>query len=66
MIENRPGGGCSIGAIGVARAQPDGYTLLFGASTQIINIPMLQKVTYARKGISCRSASLVPGLICWA
>jgi tripartite-type tricarboxylate transporter receptor subunit TctC len=46
VIENRPGGGGSIGAIGVARAQPDGYTLLFGASTQIINIPMLQKVTY--------------------
>jgi tripartite-type tricarboxylate transporter receptor subunit TctC len=46
VIENRPGGGGSIGAIGVARAQPDGYTLLFGASTQIINIPMLQKVAY--------------------
>jgi tripartite-type tricarboxylate transporter receptor subunit TctC len=46
VIENRPGGGGSVGAIGVARAQPDGYTLLFGASTQIINIPMLQKVTY--------------------
>ena len=46
VIENRPGGGGSIGAIGVARAQPDGYTLLFGASTQIINIPMLQKVSY--------------------
>ena len=46
VIENRAGGGGSVGAIGVARAQPDGYTLLFGASTQIINIPMLQKVSY--------------------
>ena len=46
VIENRPGGGGSVGAIAVSRAQPDGYTLLFGASTQIINIPMLQKVAY--------------------
>jgi tripartite-type tricarboxylate transporter receptor subunit TctC len=46
VIENRPGGGGAVGAIAVSRAQPDGYTLLFGASTQIINIPMLQKVAY--------------------
>jgi tripartite-type tricarboxylate transporter receptor subunit TctC len=46
VIENRPGGAGSIGAIGVARAAPDGYTLMFGASTQIINIPSLQKVAY--------------------
>ena len=46
VIENRAGGGGSVGAIAVAHAQPDGYTLLFGASTQIINIPMLQKVSY--------------------
>ena len=31
---------------GALTRQPDGYTLLFGASTQIINIPMLQKVSY--------------------
>ncbi len=46
VIENRPGGGGSVGAIAVSRAAADGYTLLFGASTQIINIPMLQKVAY--------------------
>ena len=46
VIENRAGGGGAVGAIAVAHAQPDGYTLLFGASTQIINIPMLQKVSY--------------------
>ena len=46
VVENRAGGGGSVGAIAVARAQPDGYTLLFGASTQIVNIPMLQRVSY--------------------
>jgi tripartite-type tricarboxylate transporter receptor subunit TctC len=46
IIENRAGGGGSIGAIGAARAAPDGYTLMFGASTQIINIPLMQKVAY--------------------
>ena len=46
VVENRAGGGGSVGAVAVAKAQPDGYTLLFGASTQIINIPMLQKVSY--------------------
>jgi tripartite-type tricarboxylate transporter receptor subunit TctC len=46
VIENRPGGSGSIGAVQVARAAPDGYTLMFGASTQIINMPMLQKVNY--------------------
>jgi tripartite-type tricarboxylate transporter receptor subunit TctC len=46
VVENRAGGGGAVGAIAVSRAQPDGYTLLFGASTQIINIPMMQKVSY--------------------
>ena len=49
VIENRAGGGGAVGAIGVAKARPDGYTLLFGASTQLVNIPMLQKVVYSHK-----------------
>jgi tripartite-type tricarboxylate transporter receptor subunit TctC len=33
VIENRPGGNGMIGADAVAKATPDGYTLLFNAST---------------------------------
>jgi tripartite-type tricarboxylate transporter receptor subunit TctC len=49
VIENRGGGGGAVGAIAVSKARPDGYTLLFGASTQLVNIPMLQKVVYSHK-----------------
>jgi tripartite-type tricarboxylate transporter receptor subunit TctC len=38
IIENRPGAGTSVGAEAVARATPDGYTLLFSdSSTFVIN-----------------------------
>lgn len=33
VVENRPGGGGTIGGGAVANAQPNGYTLLFNAST---------------------------------
>ncbi len=47
VIENRPGGGQMIGAEAVARAAPDGYTLLVSdSSTFVINPHLYRKVPY--------------------
>ncbi|MBC5766098.1 Bug family tripartite tricarboxylate transporter substrate binding protein [Ramlibacter albus] len=47
VVENKPGGNGTIGADAVAKAQADGYTLLFNAST-FVTAPMTMKsVPYA-------------------
>ena len=42
IVENRPGGNGVIGGDAVAKAAPDGYTLLFNAST-FVTAPMTMK-----------------------
>jgi tripartite-type tricarboxylate transporter receptor subunit TctC len=42
VVENKPGGNGVIGGDTVAKAQPDGYTLLFNAST-FVTAPMTMK-----------------------
>lgn len=39
VVENRPGAGGSIGAEAVAKAPPDGYTLLLGSTSEIAQYP---------------------------
>ena len=46
IIQSKPGGGASIGAEYVARAKPDGYTVLFGTAAAHIVTPLMQKVQY--------------------
>jgi tripartite-type tricarboxylate transporter receptor subunit TctC len=46
VIENRGGAGGITGAAQVARSTPDGYTFLFGAGSQLVLAPLLQKVGY--------------------
>ena len=43
MVENRPGGGSTIGLKSVALAEPDGYTLLFGGTMTMSVFPPLFK-----------------------
>ena len=37
LIDNRPGAATNIGADAVARSKPDGYALLFGGVSQVLN-----------------------------
>lgn len=47
VIENHGGGGGIIGAADVARAQPDGYTVLLGnTSTQVLNPAIMPNPPY--------------------
>ena len=46
VVENRAGGGGNIGTEVVARAPPDGYTLLANSSTHVINASLYEKLSY--------------------
>ena len=42
VVENIGGGGSSLGAAAVARAQPDGYTILLGGTQTHVNEALLK------------------------
>ncbi|HLU02717.1 MAG TPA: tripartite tricarboxylate transporter substrate binding protein [Advenella sp.] len=47
IVENKPGAGGQIGTLAVARAKPDGYTLVMGTiNTHGINAAMYKKLPY--------------------
>ena len=46
VVENRPGAGSAIGTELVARAAPDGTTLLIAASAHVMNPPMMPRLPF--------------------
>jgi len=46
IVDNKAGGAATIGTGYVARAKPDGYTLLIGTSAGHVVTPLMQKIAY--------------------
>jgi tripartite-type tricarboxylate transporter receptor subunit TctC len=46
IVENRPGGGTTIGTKAVATAAPDGYTLLFASATHTLGPALIKNLAY--------------------
>ncbi|WP_420226367.1 Bug family tripartite tricarboxylate transporter substrate binding protein [Pigmentiphaga litoralis] len=66
IVENRPGAATVIGAQAVARAAPDGYTLMISGSSTYSVLPALKKTCLtSRSPASSRSASLRWLRRCW-
>ena len=60
VVENRPSAGGALGTGMVAAAAPDGYTILFAASSMITLTPQLQKLNFSPEQQLCRSPMLAP------
>jgi tripartite-type tricarboxylate transporter receptor subunit TctC len=46
IVDNRPGAATNIGTEAVAKAPPDGYTLLMGGAANAINMSLFTKLPY--------------------
>jgi len=65
VIDNRGGGGGTIGAGAVAKAEPDGYTVLYDATAFSINPALLPALPYdsAKDFVPVFLAGVVPNLL---
>jgi tripartite-type tricarboxylate transporter receptor subunit TctC len=46
VVDNRPGGTTQVGTEAVARAEPDGHTMLLAAATSFTVLPQLRKLPF--------------------
>ena len=46
VVENKPGAGGNLGAQAVIGAPPDGYTLFFAASSNVVNTTLFANLPY--------------------
>ena len=54
IVENRPGAGQTLGAAAVAKAEPDGYTLLVNSSAHTIGPHDIGTLVISRRATSSR------------
>jgi len=65
VIENRPGAGGSLAAEAVARASPDGYTLLLNGSQDAVTATVYQQLNYNFIRDFAPVASIARGRLSW-
>lgn len=64
IIENKPGGGTSIGNDFVAKSPADGYTILMATSAYAVNFSLLAKVPYKQTDLTALSnAAQTPNVL---
>jgi tripartite-type tricarboxylate transporter receptor subunit TctC len=65
VVENRVGGGGNIGALAVAKSEPDGYTLLLATSSHVTNMSLFKSLPYdfVRDFVPVSQIAFIPNVL---